>query len=221
LTLKTGIAIGSDSDTHFGEVRITSIPKPTASRAESGRAERPKEIEPKERVRSGITSAELNRPDRRLTVNLAPAELRKEGSGFDLPIALAVLAASRQVSEESLRGHAAVGELALDGRVRPVAGVLAAAEGAREQGLSRLFCAAASAPEAALAGIEPVPLHHLAEAAARIILEVPSPNWPPSRGARAAERSGARPPWRASFAWRWPIRRSGRVQACDVSSSQE
>ena len=121
--------------------------------------------EAKQRVRSGITSAELNWPDRRLTVNLAPAELRKEGSGFDLPIALAVLAASRQVTEESLRGHAAVGELALDGRVRPVAGVLAAAEGAKEQGLSRLFCAAASAAEAALAGIEPVPLHHLAEAA--------------------------------------------------------
>src|SRR5205814_342552 len=121
--------------------------------------------EAKQRVRSGITSAELHWPERRLTVNLAPAELRKEGSGFDLPIALAVLAASRQVTEESLRGHAAVGELALDGRVRPVNGVLAAAEGAKQQGLSRLFCAAASASEAALAGIEPVPLHHLAEAA--------------------------------------------------------
>ena len=121
--------------------------------------------EAKQRVRSGITSAELNWPERRLIVNLAPAELRKEGSGFDLPIALAVLAASNQVTEESLRGHAAVGELALDGRVRPVTGVLAAAEGAKEQGLVRLFCAAASAPEAALAGIEPVPLHHLAEAA--------------------------------------------------------
>jgi magnesium chelatase family protein len=122
--------------------------------------------EAKQRVRSGITSAELNWPDRRLTVNLAPAELRKEGSGFDLPIALAVLAASRQVPEEGLRGHAAVGELALDGRVRPVSGVLAAAEGAKRQGLSRLFCAASSAVEAALAGVEPVPLHHLAEAAA-------------------------------------------------------
>jgi magnesium chelatase family protein len=121
--------------------------------------------EAKQRVRSGIESAELHWPGRRLTVNLAPAELRKEGSGFDLPIALAVLAASRQVPDEGLRGHAAVGELALDGRVRPVTGVLAAAEGARRQGLSRLFCAAASAPEAALAGIEPIPLHHLAEAA--------------------------------------------------------
>jgi magnesium chelatase family protein len=120
--------------------------------------------EAKERVRSGIASAELEWPMRRITVNLAPAELRKEGSGFDLPIALAVLGASRQVPPDELIGHAAVGELALDGRLRPVGGVLAAAEGAREAGLTRLLCAADSAAEAALAGIEPVPLHHLAEA---------------------------------------------------------
>src|SRR5919206_1801930 len=91
--------------------------------------------EAKERVRSGIASAELEFPLRRLTVNLAPAELRKEGSGFDLPIALAVLAASRQVPPEALRGHAAVGGLALDGRLRPVGGVLAAAQGARQAGV--------------------------------------------------------------------------------------
>ena len=136
--------------------------------------------EAKQRVRSGIASAELQWPGRRLTVNLAPAELRKEGSGFDLPIALAVLAASRQVPEDALRGHAAVGELALDGRVRPVAGVLAAAAGARRHGLTRLFCSAASAPEAALAGIEPVPLHHLAEAASYLRGEwQPEPCEPP------------------------------------------
>jgi magnesium chelatase family protein len=122
--------------------------------------------EAKERVRSGIASAELDWPLRRITVNLAPAELRKEGSGFDLPIALAVLAASRQVPPEALGGHAAVGELALDGRLRPVGGVLAAAEGARQAGLSHLLCAAESAAEAALAGVEPVPVHHLAEAVA-------------------------------------------------------
>jgi magnesium chelatase family protein len=120
--------------------------------------------EAKERVRSGIASAELEWPMRRITVNLAPAELRKEGSGFDLPIALAILAASRQVPADALVGHAAVGELALDGRLRPVGGVLAAAEGARQSGLTRLLCSAGSAAEAALAGIEPVPLHHLAEA---------------------------------------------------------
>jgi magnesium chelatase family protein len=102
--------------------------------------------EAKERVRSGITSAELEWPTRRITVNLAPAELRKEGSGFDLPIALAILAASGQIPYDGLIGAAAVGELALDGRVRPVGGVLAAAEGARRSGLQRLVCAAASAP---------------------------------------------------------------------------
>src|ERR671930_2510625 len=122
--------------------------------------------EAKHRVRSGIASAELDFPSRRITVNLAPAALRKEGSGFDLPIALAVLGATRQVPADRLAAHAAVGELALDGRVRPVGGVLAAAEGARRAGLTRLLCAAESAPEAELAGIEPVPLRHLAEAVA-------------------------------------------------------
>ena len=137
--------------------------------------------EAKERVRSGIASAELEWPVRRITVNLAPAELRKEGSGFDLPIALAVLAASRQVPPEALGGHAAVGELALDGRLRPVGGVLAAAEGARQSGLTRLLCAAECGAEAALAGIEPVPVRHLAEAVAYLRGEwVPSPPDEPS-----------------------------------------
>jgi magnesium chelatase family protein len=122
--------------------------------------------EAKERVRSGITSAELEWPVRRITVNLAPAGLRKEGSGYDLPIALAVLAASRQVPPERLAGHAAVGELALDGRLRAVPGVIVAAEAARRAGLGFLLCPAESAPEAALAGVRPVPLRHLAEAGA-------------------------------------------------------
>jgi magnesium chelatase family protein len=122
--------------------------------------------EAKERVRSGITSAELEWPLRRITVNLAPAGLRKEGSGFDLPIALAVLAASHQIPAERLAQHAALGELALDGRVRPVPGALVAAEAARRAGLDRLICPPESAPEAALAGIEPVAVAHLAEASA-------------------------------------------------------
>jgi DNA invertase Pin-like site-specific DNA recombinase len=122
--------------------------------------------EPKERVRSGVTSAELEWPRRRITVNLAPAELRKVGSGFDLPIALAILAASRQIPPERVFEHAAFGELALDGRVRPVGGVLAVAEGAYREGLGRLVCAAESTPEAELAPIEVVPVEHLAVAVA-------------------------------------------------------
>ena len=110
--------------------------------------------EAKHRVRSGVVSAALEWPvNRRITVNLAPAALRKEGSGFDLPISLAVLGATRQLPPERLAEHAAVGELALDGRIRPVAGTLAVAEGARRAGLTHVVCAAESAPEAALAGI--------------------------------------------------------------------
>ena len=91
--------------------------------------------EAKHRVHSGIVNAMLPWPGRnRITVNLAPAALRKEGSGFDLPIALALLAGSHQLSPERLLEHGCVGELSLDGRVRPVAGTIAVAEGARRRG---------------------------------------------------------------------------------------
>jgi magnesium chelatase family protein len=141
--------------------------------------------EAKQRVRSGISSAELEWPsDRRIIVNLAPAGLRKEGSGFDLPIALAVLAASNQVPPRSLDGHAAFGELALDGRLRPVPGALVAAEGARRSGLTHLVCAAESGAEVALAGIEPIGVRHLAEAVAYLRGE----RGPPDVGRPADER---------------------------------
>ncbi len=131
--------------------------------------------EARQRVRSGITSAECEFPRGRVTVNLAPAGLRKEGSGYDLPIALAVLAASAQVPHEALGRHASVGELALDGRLRRVGGVLAVAEGAKRMGIERLLCPLESAAEAALAGIEPVPVRHLAEAVAYLRGEVEPP----------------------------------------------
>jgi magnesium chelatase family protein len=145
--------------------------------------------EAKHRVRSGISSAELEWPSRRITVNLAPAGLRKEGSGFDLPIALAILAASRQIPIDRLAGHAAIGELALDGRIRPVRGVLAAAEGARNAGLGRLVCAAESAGEAALAGVEPIPARHLAELVAYLRGEIDPPAVdPPTTTGATVER---------------------------------
>ncbi len=123
--------------------------------------------EAKHRVHAGVVNAHLVWPWKsRITVNLAPAALRKEGSGFDLPIALAVLAGSHQVPHGRLLEHACVGELSLDGRVRPVSGTIAVAEGARRAGLTRLLCAAESSREAALAGIDAVPVRHLAEAVA-------------------------------------------------------
>jgi len=136
--------------------------------------------EAKHRVRSGVVSAALEWPvNRRITVNLAPAALRKEGSGFDLPISLAVLAATRQLPPERLAGLAAVGELALDGRVRPVPGTLAVAEGARRAGLTKIVCAAESAPEAALAGVEPVPVRHLGEVVSYLRGEIDTPTFEP------------------------------------------
>jgi magnesium chelatase family protein len=146
--------------------------------------------EARERVRSGISAAELSFPDGRITVNLAPAELKKEGSGFDLPIALALLAASHQLPRSALESTAAVGELALDGRLRRVGGVLAVAEGARRLGVDRLLCPGDSAREAALAGVDAIPIHHLAEAVAylrgELELEPEPPLAPNGRGAAAA-----------------------------------
>ncbi len=140
--------------------------------------------EAKHRIRSGVASAELEWPGHRITVNLAPAQLRKEGSSFDLPIALAILGASRQFPPERLDGHAAVGELGLDGRLRRVGGVLAVAEGAARAGIDRLLCAADSAAEAALAGVQPIPVRHLAEAVAYLRGETEL-RWEPSENGRA------------------------------------
>jgi magnesium chelatase family protein len=120
--------------------------------------------EAKHRVRSGVHSARLPWPQMVITVNLAPAALRKEGTGFDLAIALTLLAASEHVPRAKLEKHACIGELGLDGAVRPVAGVIAAAEGAARAGFERVLCPAASAGEAALAGIDAIGVRHLAEA---------------------------------------------------------
>ena len=148
--------------------------------------------EAKHRVRSGVVSAALEWPlNRRITVNLAPAALRKEGSGFDLPISLAVLAATRQLPPERLAAHASVGELALDGRIRPVAGTLAVGEGARRAGFTHLVCAVESAPEAALAGVEPVPVRHLGEAVAYLRGEIDAPAFDPVSPADLEPPAGA------------------------------
>jgi magnesium chelatase family protein len=133
--------------------------------------------EAKQRVRSGILSAELEFPGSRVTVNLAPAELKKEGSGYDLTIALALLAASHQIPRNRLAEHASCGELALDGRLRRVGGVLAVAEGARRAELERIICPYDACAEAALAGVEPVGVRHLSEAVAYLRGELEPPEF--------------------------------------------
>ena len=103
------------------------------------------------RVRAAIAAAGHRFPDRRITVNLAPAEVRKSGAGLDLGIAVGILGAASAFEPSALEGRAFVGELALDGRLRPVRGTLALALAARDAGCSQFIVPTACAPEAALA----------------------------------------------------------------------
>jgi magnesium chelatase family protein len=106
--------------------------------------------EAKERVRAALTASGLALPARRITVNLAPADLPKEGSHYDLPIALGLMAAIGAIGADALEGFTVVGELALDGRIAAVSGVLPAAIGANARGHG-LICPEACGPEAAWA----------------------------------------------------------------------
>jgi magnesium chelatase family protein len=117
--------------------------------------------EARDRVRAALAAMGLSMPPRRVLVNLAPADLVKEGSHYDLPIALGVLAAMEVLPREDMAGYAALGELHLDGTLHPVAGVLPAAIGAAHEELG-LICAAAQGGEAAWAGsIEVLAAHDL------------------------------------------------------------
>jgi magnesium chelatase family protein len=107
--------------------------------------------ESRERVRAALAAIGLSLPPKRITVNLSPADLPKEGSHYDLPIALGLLGAMGAVDAETLSGYAVVGELGLDGRLTPSPGVLLAAIHASSRSLG-LICPAAQGPEAAWAG---------------------------------------------------------------------
>ena len=107
--------------------------------------------ESRERVRGAFAGIGLAMPSRRIIANLAPADLPKEGSHFDLPIALALLASMGVIAPDALSDWAALGELGLDGRIAPVGGTLPAAVAAAAMGLG-LICPEANGPEAAWAG---------------------------------------------------------------------
>ena len=107
--------------------------------------------ESRERVRAAFSALGLALPAKRITINLAPADLPKEGSHYDLAIALAIMASMGLVPEDALDGHAAIGELALDGRLGATLGILPAAMQACAMDL-RLICPAVCGPEAAWAG---------------------------------------------------------------------
>lgn len=129
--------------------------------------------ESKDRVRSAILNCAFEFPPRRITLNLAPADLPKDGGRFDLAIALGILAASGQVPSSALEQLECLGELALSGAIRPVQGVLPAALAARAAGRT-LVVPKANAEEASLAsGLKVIAVEHLLEVAAHLNGQTP------------------------------------------------
>ncbi|MDQ3218884.1 MAG: YifB family Mg chelatase-like AAA ATPase [Actinomycetota bacterium] len=137
--------------------------------------------EAEQRTRAALLSSDQAWPSARITANLAPGALRKEGTHFDLPLALGLLAERRAAEPARLEGWVSLGELALDGTVRPVRGVLAAAIATFRAGRRGLICPVANAAEASLVdGLEVVPVASLQQCLAWLRgAETPSP--PPPR----------------------------------------
>ncbi|MDD4843421.1 MAG: YifB family Mg chelatase-like AAA ATPase [Anaerotignum sp.] len=120
--------------------------------------------ESRERVRTALKNSGFSFPVKHITVNLAPADTRKEGASFDLPIALGILCACGEIKSEAVCDYFVTGELSLDGSVRPVNGVLPMVYGAKQNGTKNCFVPAENMEEAALVeGIGVYPVHNLKE----------------------------------------------------------
>ena len=119
--------------------------------------------ESRERVRAAITNSEFEFPARRITINLAPADVPKEGSRFDLPVAVGILSATGDIPQQQLHHYEFIGELALSGEIRPISGVLPAALAAHRNG-KKLIVPAVNAEEASrVTGLEVYAVAHLLE----------------------------------------------------------
>jgi magnesium chelatase family protein len=150
-----GLLVEVEVDVAFGMPQFTTVGLPEGAVRES-----------KDRVRSAIKNSGYEFPSaRKITVNLAPADLKKEGSAYDLPIALGILAAEGGLRKERLSDYALLGELSLDGRVKAVHGALPLAVMAREKQLKGLVVPADNAAEAAVVeGVEIIGVSTLSEA---------------------------------------------------------
>ena len=153
-----GAVVGLDGAPICVEVDISSgLPKTTIVGLPDAAVD-----EARERVRSAIRNAGAGFPTKRVTVNLAPAHLRKEGAGYDLPIAVGMLVATGQICESAVADTLFLGELALDGELRHVRGVLSVAAAARDAAVGRIVVPTVDAEEAALIeGIEVVAVDSL------------------------------------------------------------
>jgi len=132
-----------------------------------------------ERVKSAITNCGYSYPDKANVINLAPAEVKKEGACFDLPISIAILAGQGFLKSEKIKEAVIVGELALDGRVRPAKGVLATAIMAKKNGFKTVIVPADNAKEAAVvSGIDVIPVMSLSQTAGFLNDQLPiEPMW--------------------------------------------
>jgi len=165
-----GALIRVEVDISRGLPSWTLVGLPDAAVRESG-----------ERVRSAIRNSGLQFPQGRLTINLAPADLRKEGPAYDLPIALGVLIASQQLFS-SPEGAMVIGELSLDGSVRHVKGVLPMAAKARDEGIDALYVPPEDAPEAALVeGLTVYPVPTLGRLVSHLLDITPIAPYEPER----------------------------------------
>ena len=148
-----GFVVETELDVSNGMVAFDIVGLPDASVRES-----------KERVRAALKNSSLQFPLKRITVNLAPAHIKKEGPLYDLPIALALLVSSEQLSNAELSDYAAVGELSLTGELRPVIGALPMTICAKAHGIKNIILPAENAKEAAVVeGINVYPAKNLAE----------------------------------------------------------
>ncbi|MEA3342333.1 MAG: YifB family Mg chelatase-like AAA ATPase [Chloroflexota bacterium] len=153
-----GVLVEVEVDTSRGRAILTIVGLPDAAVKESS-----------ERVRAAIKNSGLVFPGKRITVNLAPADIRKEGPSYDLPIAVGVLIASEQAWPQEVEDALFVGELSLDGSVRHVNGILPIADLALQQDIHRIFIPTDDAPEAALIdGLEVIPVDNLSQLAAHL-----------------------------------------------------
>ncbi len=147
--------------------------------------------ESKERVKAAIKNSGYDFPSDRITINLAPADVKKEGSAFDLPIAIGILAATGFLEAQSCKGYLFLGELALDGLLRPVKGVLPIAVGARDKDLRGIFLPEENAPEAAVVeGVDVYPVRSLSQVI-EVLLGNSAPNryvYEPSKEDRADDQ---------------------------------
>src|SRR5262249_22555162 len=147
-------AVHVEVDVSFGIPSFTMVGLPDASVRES-----------RDRVRSAIRNSGFEFPPHKITVNLAPADVRKAGASFDLPIALGVLAASGVVERRHVPDLVLLGELSLDGSIHPTRGALPIAVAARRDGMSAILLPSANAAEAAIVtGLRVLPVVRLAEA---------------------------------------------------------